>query len=544
MTVTRRCTSATTPSRCSRRTGSCTSRSRRRLRVDGRAARRTSTLPETTIISAPLDPSTSTTATFTFSADQAGATFQCSLDLAPFTPCASPLTYTEPRRGRAHASRSARAAPIGIPDQSPAMHEWTVDLPPETTIDSGPPTQTLSPIAHLRLLRRTSRWPSFECSLDGVAFGPCCRESAEFLDLLPGHARAAASAPSTRSATSTRRRRSTAGRVGPPPDTFDQLRAGGGHREHDARPSSSPPTCPASGSSARSTRRSRTCSSCRARPRTSYTDLALRRARAPRPRRGRRRQRRPDPGRVELGDRRRSRRPVLITSGPDLTTSDRSARFEFSAEGTDRRSYECSLDGGEFSPCMLAEGLQRPAARPARVRGPACSRARRLAVDAPVVDLGVDGHRHDRPRHEITDGPPAVTGGIDPEAGGDATVAVRVHRQRPARDVRVRDRRRGVRRVRDPVPVLRASRSATHIFRVRAVLIDPNDPTVNVDPTPARWLLHHRRGAGDLHRHRARGRDQRRAPRHFVFSSTVSGSTFECALDLGPFAAVRQPVRR
>ena len=43
--------------------------------------------------------------------------------------------------------------------------------------------------------------------------------------------------------------------------------------------------------------------------------------------------------------------PVLITSGPDVTTDSTTAEFVFAANGSNLR-YECSFDGGEFSLCV------------------------------------------------------------------------------------------------------------------------------------------------------------------------------------------------
>ena len=52
------------------------------------------TPPETTIDSNPSDPSTSSGATFTFSADEGGSTFECELDGAGFSSCSSPKSYS------------------------------------------------------------------------------------------------------------------------------------------------------------------------------------------------------------------------------------------------------------------------------------------------------------------------------------------------------------------------------------------------------------------------------------------------------------------
>ena len=58
--------------------------------------------PETTIDSAPPATTTEQTATFAFSSDQTGVTFECSLDGAVFVDCTSPVTYSDLARRPAH----------------------------------------------------------------------------------------------------------------------------------------------------------------------------------------------------------------------------------------------------------------------------------------------------------------------------------------------------------------------------------------------------------------------------------------------------------
>ncbi|MBA3552673.1 MAG: hypothetical protein H0W27_07355 [Actinobacteria bacterium] len=52
------------------------------------------TPPTTTITSGPSDPTTETSSTFTFSADEDPASFSCSLDGSALEACSSPVTYT------------------------------------------------------------------------------------------------------------------------------------------------------------------------------------------------------------------------------------------------------------------------------------------------------------------------------------------------------------------------------------------------------------------------------------------------------------------
>ena len=58
--------------------------------------------PETTLGAGPASPTELTTANFTFTADEAGVTFECSLDTASFTTCTTPHTVTGLSVGRPH----------------------------------------------------------------------------------------------------------------------------------------------------------------------------------------------------------------------------------------------------------------------------------------------------------------------------------------------------------------------------------------------------------------------------------------------------------
>jgi hypothetical protein len=83
----------------------------------------------TQITSAPPDPSTSRTATLTYTNVFDVSRFECSLDGSPFAPCGterpSSITYTELSEGR-HAFR-VRAVADGVTGAE-ASHDWTIDL--------------------------------------------------------------------------------------------------------------------------------------------------------------------------------------------------------------------------------------------------------------------------------------------------------------------------------------------------------------------------------------------------------------------------------
>jgi PKD repeat protein len=88
------------------------------------------TPPETTIISGPEATTTSTSASFSFTASEP-ASFQCALDGAAFTPCGSPQTYTG--LGLGTHTLDVRATDLaGNVDPTPAEQSWTIvpDAPP------------------------------------------------------------------------------------------------------------------------------------------------------------------------------------------------------------------------------------------------------------------------------------------------------------------------------------------------------------------------------------------------------------------------------
>ncbi|HVL33873.1 MAG TPA: Ig-like domain-containing protein, partial [Actinomycetota bacterium] len=127
--------------------------------------------PETSIDSGPAGPTSSTSAAFTFSSDEPGSTFQCSLDGSAFALCASPATYA----GLAEGMRTFRVravSPGGVADPTPASRSWTIDTtPPETTISSGPSSTTGDPTAVFGFT--SEQGAAFACSIDGGAFIAC-----------------------------------------------------------------------------------------------------------------------------------------------------------------------------------------------------------------------------------------------------------------------------------------------------------------------------------------------------------------------------------
>jgi hypothetical protein len=85
------------------------------------------TPPQVTITSGPSGTATDTSASFAFSADEAGSTFQCSLDGAAFGACTSPAAYSGLKPG-SH-SFSVRATDKAGNTSEPATRAWTIETP-------------------------------------------------------------------------------------------------------------------------------------------------------------------------------------------------------------------------------------------------------------------------------------------------------------------------------------------------------------------------------------------------------------------------------
>ncbi len=130
------------------------------------------TAPETTITGQPPNPSNSTSATFTFSANDPAASFECSLDMGGFAPCTSPLSYATLADGN-HTFQVRARDSAGNVEATPAIYDWAVDIAaPDTFITAQPPNPSSSTSATFSFAS-TKAGPSFECKLDASAYAPC-----------------------------------------------------------------------------------------------------------------------------------------------------------------------------------------------------------------------------------------------------------------------------------------------------------------------------------------------------------------------------------
>lgn len=130
------------------------------------------TAPETTLLTAPPANTTDTTGDFTFTSNDPGAVFECSVDGGAFVTCTSPFATTALADGPHTFAVRARDT-LGNVDASPATHSWTVDsTPPDTTIVTFPTNPSTDPTADFTF-SSNEVGASFECSLDGAAFATC-----------------------------------------------------------------------------------------------------------------------------------------------------------------------------------------------------------------------------------------------------------------------------------------------------------------------------------------------------------------------------------
>jgi large repetitive protein len=83
------------------------------------------TAPETTITAGPSDPTTETSASFSFESSEEASTFECSLDGSAFAPCSNPQIYADVSAG-SHTFEVKATDAAGNTDAAPATHTWTV----------------------------------------------------------------------------------------------------------------------------------------------------------------------------------------------------------------------------------------------------------------------------------------------------------------------------------------------------------------------------------------------------------------------------------
>jgi len=84
------------------------------------------TYPVTDITSNPTTTTNSTSATFVFSANKTGSTFQCKLDSGSYTACTSPQAYTSLTEG-SHTFMVKATDTLSHTEPTPPSYTWVVD---------------------------------------------------------------------------------------------------------------------------------------------------------------------------------------------------------------------------------------------------------------------------------------------------------------------------------------------------------------------------------------------------------------------------------
>ena len=134
--------------------------------------------PDTTIDSKPSNPSTSGSASFSFTGIDGGsgvASFECKLDGGGFSACTSPKNYS----GLSDGSHTFEVRAIGgdtNADSTPDSFTWTIDTAaPDTTIDGNPsdPSGSGSALFSFGGTDAGTGVASFQCKLDAGSFAAC-----------------------------------------------------------------------------------------------------------------------------------------------------------------------------------------------------------------------------------------------------------------------------------------------------------------------------------------------------------------------------------
>ncbi len=133
---------------------------------------------DTFIDSGPDGPTSDTTPTFTFSSDEAGTSFECSLDDESYSACSGPgASETTPALDDGPHTFAVRAIDEQMnTDPTPATRDFTVDTAaPWTRITKEPKNRikTTERTAKVRVSFSSEKGAKFKCGLDKASYKPC-----------------------------------------------------------------------------------------------------------------------------------------------------------------------------------------------------------------------------------------------------------------------------------------------------------------------------------------------------------------------------------
>ncbi|XXF75166.1 Ig-like domain-containing protein [Myxococcaceae bacterium GXIMD 01537] len=420
------------------------------------------TPPDTFVDSGPAAVSNSSTATFDFSSNESGVTYECRLDGGAYAPCSDPATYTNLLDGT-HTLEVRAIDAVGHVDPTPAVHNWTVDTtPPDTTFVSVPPVNSNSPDAVLTF-EASEAGSTFECSVDGGAFVPCGPAALELEGLADGDHVVEV------------RARDAAGNVDPTPATYTW--------SIDAGP---PDTFIATGPDANTSETSATFDFNSNESGVTYecsldgaafvacsdpvTFSSLSNGEHTLAVRARDAAGNVDPTPATHTWTVDTLPPdTMVDSGPAPLTSSTSATFEFSANEAGA-TYECSLDGGPFTPCTDPVTFTGLADGPHQLQVRAVDTVGNVDPTPAVHSWTVDSSLPDT---TILTNPPAVTNAN--------TATFTFESSEPASTFECRLDGGAWEPCTGPVDFTGLT-DGSHTFEVRAL-----DPVGNPDPTPASY---------------------------------------------------------
>ena len=489
--------------------------------------------PNTEITAWPEDGTTSQTAIFRFSSTSRTPPSCASSTAGPGPACTSPKTYTGLANtgvNPPHVFQVFAVSPLGIEDTEPATHEWAVDVAPETTFDSTPPTLTTETIANFTFASNDGD-ATFECALDSVALSSCSNPES-FEGLLPGPHFVWAAA------------KDAAGNVDPTPIRYDWTIG--------ARPNAAITRKPPEATHETTATFEFTsdipgnqgitfqcafdemieeeiwapCTS----PKT-YTNLifgehefAVRAVDAA----GNFSEFPAEYG-WDIGG---NAPPVLITSEPWLNDESRDAIFEFTANGSNL-TFQCALDSGEFSPCVSPKRYNGLPLGPHTFEVQVLVNPDLVIEEPPITTYEWNVIQATVPDTTISFGPPRLPQFVGTAEGGslDADVGFFFSSDDPLATFECALDGELFSSCESP-----AQYNATigeHLFRVRAVdlALPPNK-----DATPATWEFTVVE-APETTIDSGPEAEFINGKVTFTFSSSLLNSTFQCALDMGAFTA-------
>jgi hypothetical protein len=128
--------------------------------------------PDTTLAPQSSNPTSQTSATFTFTATETGSTFECQIDAGGYAFCTSPQTYTG-LSGGSHTFYIRAIDQAGNADSTPDTFTWTIDSQaPDTSITSFPPSLVNSPSVAFEFTCDKIIC-TFECQIDAGGYASC-----------------------------------------------------------------------------------------------------------------------------------------------------------------------------------------------------------------------------------------------------------------------------------------------------------------------------------------------------------------------------------